>query len=79
MADFRTSGLRTLATLPAVHATMLKGALEVEGIDVVLDDRGASGVYPMDIGPWSTRVMVAADQFDEARRLLDRFEGEPAS
>lgn len=76
MADFRTSELRTLASLPAVDATMLKGALEVEGITVVLDDRGASGVYPMGIGTWATRVMVTADQFDQARRILDRIEGD---
>lgn len=69
MADFRL-----LTSLTEVHAAIVKGALEAEGITVVLDGPGLSSVYPLNTGTWASRVMVPADQWDEAQRILASFE-----
>jgi len=68
------SSYRQLTALPAALAQIVKGALEAEGIDVVLDRAPLATVYGLDSGEWATRVLVDPDKFDRARELLDEFE-----
>jgi hypothetical protein len=65
---------RQLTTLPSALAQIVKGALEVEGITVGLERDSLGSLYGLDSGPWATRLLVPADQFDRARTLLDQFE-----
>ena len=68
------SSYRQLTAVPPVLARILEGALQAEGIDVVLDRAALGAVYGLDSGEWATRVLVAADQLDRAPTLLDEFE-----
>jgi Putative prokaryotic signal transducing protein len=68
------SPYRQLTAVPAVIAQIVRGALQVEGIDVVLDRDALGSVYGLDSGEWATRVLVEADQLARARALLDQFE-----
>ena len=63
-----------LIALRSVHAAIVKGALEAEGITVVLDGSGSGGPYALDTGTWATTVMVPADQLDHARQVLAEVE-----
>ncbi|MGH8931946.1 MAG: DUF2007 domain-containing protein [Egibacteraceae bacterium] len=65
---------RQLTALPSALAQIVKGALEAEGITVVLDRDFLGLVYGLDSGAWATRLLVDADQLDRARTLLDQFE-----
>lgn len=66
-----------LTSLPAIHATIVKGALEAEGITVVLDG-GSTGPYVLDTGTWATSVMVPADQVQRAEAVLAAFDAPDA-
>lgn len=66
--------LETLTALPSIHASVLAGALEAEGIRVVLDRPALSSVYGLEAGTWATRVLVPAEQLEEARALLAEFD-----
>jgi hypothetical protein len=63
-----------LTALPSAPAQLLKGALETEGIAVILERESFGCVYGLDGGAWATRVLVDADCIDRARTLLDEFE-----
>ena len=63
-----------LTALGKVHATIVKGALEAEGLDVVLRSNDVAGLYPMDLGTWATTLEVPEDQVDRAREILAEFE-----
>ncbi len=65
---------RQLTALPSALAHIVKGALEAEGISVVLERDSLGSVYGLDSGAWATRLLVEADQLDRARTLLDQFE-----
>ncbi|MGH8908241.1 MAG: putative signal transducing protein [Egibacteraceae bacterium] len=65
---------RQLTALPSAPAQILKGALETEGIAVVLQRESLGSIYGLDGGAWATRVLVDADCIDRARTLLDEFE-----
>jgi hypothetical protein len=64
---------RQLTALPSVLAHVVKGALEAEGIAVMLERESLGSVYGLDSGAWATRVLVTADALDRARRLLAEF------
>ena len=63
-----------LTSLGKIHATIVKGALEAEGIDVVLRSNDVGGAYPMDLGTWATTLEVPEDQLDRAREILEEFD-----
>ena len=65
---------RQLTALPSALAQIVKGALEAEGITVVLERDSLGFVYGLDSGAWATRLLVEAGQLDRARTLLDQFE-----
>lgn len=63
-----------LTSLPSVHATVLAGALQAEGLTVLLDRPALATVYGLENGVWATQVLVPADQLGRARELLGEFE-----
>jgi hypothetical protein len=65
---------RQLTALPSAPAHLLKGALETEGIHVVLERESFGSIYGLDSGAWATRVLVDEASIDRARTLLDEFE-----
>jgi len=67
-----------LTTRSAVLAAVLKGALEAEGLDVRLVRDSLGTVYGLDTGRFATRILVAEDDLESARRLLDEAEGTEA-
>ena len=68
------SSYRQLTAVPSALAQILEGALQAEGIGVVLDRAALGAVYGLDSGEWATRVLVAADQLDRVRTLPEEFE-----
>lgn len=66
--------MRCLTSLPAIHATIVKGALEAEGLTVVLQGAGFDTVYPLSTGTWATRLLVRDDEFEQAQQILGEFE-----
>lgn len=67
-------GFVVLTALPSMHAAVLRGALEAEGLTVQLDRPTLGTVYGLDGGAWATRVLVPPDQLDRARALMDEFD-----
>ncbi len=59
-----------------MYAAIVKGALEAEGIDVILDNSGIGNTYALDTGTWATHVMVPLDQLARAQQLMADFEAE---
>lgn len=60
----------TFADLPS--AAIAKGMLAANGIDSILDNATFSSIYPIGFNSLGeVRLMVAASDLDEARRLLD--------
>lgn len=68
---------RLLTTLPAAHAWVLLGALQAEGVRARLERDGLGTIYGLTSGPFATRVLVAADDHEQARRLLEDVEAGP--
>ncbi len=64
----------TLTTLPSVYAAIVKGALEAEGVTVILDGGGFEAIYPTRIGSTGTRLMVPQEELERARTLLAEFD-----
>ncbi|MEX0659104.1 MAG: DUF2007 domain-containing protein [Egibacteraceae bacterium] len=64
MADFRE-----LMTAPNALALIVQGALEAEGLHVVVD-RQERSPFGLDSGWFATRVLVAAGDLQRAQELL---------
>ena len=62
--------LRLLTARPDPVAQLLRGALESEGIDVVVQRDAIASVYGLSTGSHATRLLVPSDQLDAARRIL---------
>lgn len=69
------SQFREVAALPNAIAQLAKGALEAEGLTVMLDSEGRDP-YGIDSGWFATRLFVPDEEWDRARALLDEFEAE---
>ncbi|MGI9018262.1 MAG: putative signal transducing protein [Euzebya sp.] len=69
MADFQS-----LTSLPHVHAAIVRGALEAEGITVLLDGADTTNAYGLFAGSWSVTLLVPADQLASAKALLAQIE-----
>lgn len=69
------SQFREVAALPNAIAQLAKGALEAEGLTVVLDSE-ARDPYGIDSGWFATRLLVPDEEWDRARALLDEFEAQ---
>ena len=67
---------RPLTARPAVQAHLLAVALASEGVDVRLVREALGIVYGLDSGAFATRVLVAEDDLERARRLLAEIEAE---
>lgn len=67
-----------VAALPHNVAMVAKGALEAEGLVVVLDQPALGAVYGLQHGPWVTKVLVPPDDADAALALLAEIEAEDA-
>lgn len=53
---------------------ILKGLLEAQGIPAMLNQEGAGRAYGLTVGPLGqVQVLVPAEQYEEARQLLDDF------
>ncbi len=58
------------------EAEIVRGFLESNGIDAFVDDKGTQ-MIPETFGDLSVyRVLVRAEDFDKAKKLLDEFEKE---
>ena len=56
----------------SVQADLLKTLLEGSGIQAVLEDEYLGRMYPYAI-PGGVKVLVANDEFDEARQIVEKF------
>ncbi|MDQ3972879.1 MAG: DUF2007 domain-containing protein [Actinomycetota bacterium] len=65
---------RELTAMPFALATVVKGALEAEGLAVRLEREALAGVYGLDSGTFATRILVAAEDLERARALLAEVE-----
>ena len=65
---------RVLVARPDPLARIVAGALESEGIPVRLSRDGLGSVYGLQHGRFATRVLVAPEDLDRARALLDEIE-----
>jgi len=54
------------------QADLLKSLLEGSGIQAVLEDEFLGRMYPYAI-PGGVKVLVPNDEFDEARRIVEKF------
>lgn len=63
-----------VTAVPHITAAIVKGALEAEGITVVLQRDGFGAIYGLDRGRHATEVRVPADQAEQARALLSEIE-----
>ena len=66
--------LVVLTSLPSIHAAIVKGALEAEGIQVTLDRPALGTVYGFEGGMWATQLLVAEDDVERARAILAEIE-----
>ena len=54
-----------------LQAELLRGLLEAQGIEVVLNQEGAGGAYGLNVGPLGqVQIMVPASSVDDARHVL---------
>lgn len=67
-------GFVELTAMPSIHASVLAGALENEGVTVLLDRPALGSIYALESGHWATRVLVPAPQLERARTLLAEFD-----
>ena len=54
------------------QADLLKSLLEGSGIQAVLEDEFLGRMYPYAV-PGGVKVLVPNDEFDEARRIVEKF------
>ncbi|OGO65862.1 MAG: hypothetical protein A2Z45_09660 [Chloroflexi bacterium RBG_19FT_COMBO_55_16] len=54
-----------------LQAELLRGLLEAQGIEVVLNQEGAGRAYGLNVGPLGqVQIMVPASSVDDARHVL---------
>ena len=68
--------LHVLTSRPFHLAQIVRGALEAEGIDVVIERDALAHVYALNTGRHATRLLVREDQLDQARALIREIESE---
>lgn len=68
------AAFRVLTARPAAEAHVLLGALRAEGLLAHLERDGLGAVYGLTSGAFATRVLVAADDYDDAEALLREIE-----
>jgi hypothetical protein len=57
-----------------LQAEILRGMLEAHGIETLLSQESAATIYGFGIGPMAeVEILVAPEQLDEARKLLDSY------
>ncbi len=66
-----------LTSLSHVNAAIVKGALEAEGVHVILDNTGIGNPYALETGTWATHLMVPRAQLSKAQAVLASFEDDP--
>ncbi len=65
-----------LTSLPSIHAAIVKGALEAEGVTVLLDRPALASVYALEVGTWATRLLVPEEQLAQAQAVLADVEAQ---
>ena len=68
--------LRVLTSRPSHLARIVSGALQAEGIEVVLERDALAQVYALDTGRHATRLYVREDQFEAAQALIREIESD---
>lgn len=71
------ASFRVLTVRPAPQAHIVLGALRAEGLDAYLERDSLGAVYGLTSGAFATRVLVAADHYDDAEALLRAIERTP--
>lgn len=65
---------QVLTVVDHTTAVLVRGALQAEGLRAELDRDALGAVYGLSTGGHATRVVVPADEADEARALLDALD-----
>ena len=58
-----------------LHAELLRGLLEAQGVSAQLSQEGLAKVYGFTVGPMAeVDILVPADQLKEAQAVLDSYQ-----